>query len=498
MKILSASQIRSADTFTIQHEPVASIDLMERAASACKQWLIENCGAQKRFHIFCGPGNNGGDGLAIARLLRQAGRDVTAFVIHISENYSPDFLENRKRLEAFSPDIIHEIRSIADFPKLKKGDVVVDAIFGTGLSKPATGIASDVIKKINAAGAFVIAIDIPSGLFADSHTESSAVVQANHTLSFQLPKLAFMFPENEKFTGEWHLLDIRLNQEFITRAPSASSFITEEFIHSFLKPRKKFSHKGNYGHAFIAAGSKGKMGAAVLCAKACLRSGAGLLTMVVPEAGYRIMQTSCPEAMVETGNPDLKKYSAVGIGPGLGTDARAVRQLKKILTTAKVPLVLDADALNMISAGKKNLLKLVPQDSIFTPHVKEFQRLAGKSANDFERHEKQILFSKKNKVIVVLKGAHTCITTPEGQSYFNSTGNPGMAKGGSGDVLTGILTSIMAQGYSSKEAAILGVYLHGLAGDVAASGKGKDGMIAGDIVDMIPEAWKKLRTERMV
>ena len=492
MKILSASQIRSADAYTIQHEPVSSINLMERAAAACVEWISKNAEKNYSFKIFCGPGNNGGDGLAIARMLLNAGFETKVFIVRESDKYSADFLENEKRLSNYHPLAIQNIKSEKDFPVIGYDDCVIDALFGTGLSKPLTGIFSKLIESINSSDAEIISIDLPSGLYADQHSDGVAIIHANHTLSFQLPKLAFMFAENEKYVGDFHLLEIGLDREFIAEIPAANNYLSKYFLQTLLKPRKKFSHKGNYGHALLVAGSKGKMGAALLAAKGCLRTGVGLLTMHVPETGIDIMQISCPEAMVAIGEMDFNKYAAIGIGPGIGIEAGAKEILKKYFHFAKAPMVLDADALNIISE-ERELLKLIPANSILTPHPKEFERLAGKTENDFERHELQLFFSKNHKVYVVLKGAHTCITTPDGISYFNSTGNPGMAKCGSGDVLTGIITSLLAQGYSSLESALLGVYLHGLAGDIAADKKGMDGMITRDVVNGVGEAWKNLR-----
>ena len=492
MKILSASQIRSADAYTIEHEPVSSLNLMERAATACVEWISQNLNQNYSFKIFCGPGNNGGDGLAIARMLLKAGFETKVFIVRESAKYSADFLENEKRLKNSFPSIIHELKSESDLPVIDASDYVIDALFGTGLSKPLTGIFSKLIESINSSDAEIISIDLPSGLYADQHSDGVAIIHANHTLSFQLPKLAFMFAENEKYVGDFHLLEIGLDREFIAEIPVVNNYLSKYFLQAFLKPRKKFSHKGIYGHALIVAGSKGKMGAAVLAARACLRTGVGLLTMHVPEEGIDIMQISCPEAMVAIGEIDFNKYAAIGFGPGIGIEAGAKEMLKKYLNSAKAPLVLDADALNIISE-ERELLKLIPPNSVLTPHPKEFERLAGKTENDFERHELQLFFSKNHKVFVVLKGAHTCITTPDGISYFNSTGNAGMAKGGSGDVLTGMITSLLAQRYSSLESSLLGVYLHGLAGDIAADKKGIDGMIARDVVNGVGEAWKNLR-----
>jgi hydroxyethylthiazole kinase-like uncharacterized protein yjeF len=491
MKILTAAQIRSADAFTIANEPVASIDLMERAAKACVAWIKKNRSLSS-CKIFCGPGNNGGDGLAIARMLHADGIDAQVYIVRQTDKYSSDFLENEKRLKQFHPEVIHDLKSENDFPVIEKGNCIVEAIFGTGLTKELTGLYSNLVKHINHSEAEVISIDMPAGLMANQHTAGSVIVHAAFTLSFQLPKLAFLFPENEKNVGDFHLLDIGLNRKFIDEQISQNYYVTREFIRPLLRGKKKFSHKGDYGHALLVAGSKGKMGAAVLAAKGCLRTGVGLLSMLIPGSGVQIMQVSCPEAMVAGDEINFEKFSAIGAGPGIGTDGNSKQILKRILKHASSPLVLDADALNLISEGRE-LLKRVPPNSIFTPHPKEFERLAGTSKNNFERHQLQLSFSKKHQVLVVLKGAHSCITTPEGNSFFNSTGNPGMAKGGSGDVLTGMITSLLAQGYSPEESALLGVYLHGLAGDIAAEKIGMDAMIAGDIVDGIHEAWKKFK-----
>jgi len=492
MKILSASQIRLADAHTIEHEPVASIDLMERAASACVTWIKKNLSSKNFFKIFCGPGNNGGDGLAITRLLLDSGFKAEAFIIGGEEKKSPDFLENEKRLKKIAPGAMHDIHSENDLPAFQKEDCIVDALFGTGLSRPLMGLYAVVIRHINEHRHKVISIDMPSGLYPDTPAEGHVIVQADHTLSFQVPKLVFMFSESELFAGQFHVLDIGLDDKYIEGLPSSGNYITKDLFQSFLKPRTRFSHKGKYGHALIIAGSKGKMGAAVLAVKGCLRTGAGLVSARIPETGNNIMQVSCPEAMIADDEIDFEKYTAIGIGPGIGTGDEPAELLKSILQSAKAPLVLDADALNIISV-EKELLNQLPVNTILTPHPKEFERLAGKSENGFERHERQLAFSKNHKVIVVLKGAHTCITTPEGNSYFNSTGNAGMAKGGSGDVLTGMITSLLAQKYESLQAALLGVFLHGLAGDIAAEKKGMDGMIARDVVNGIPGAWKEMR-----
>ncbi len=496
MKILSASQLRELDSYTIRHEPIRSIDLMERAADVCFEWMISNelrPHSHRKAIVFCGTGNNGGDGLAIARMLSFSGYEASVYIISSQGKSLRNFLINEKRLLKSSQKVIHEIKSKKNLPPLRSNYLVIDALFGTGLSRPIEGLEAKVIDHINESNATVISIDLPSGLFADQHSSGHSIVQADHTLSFQVPKLAFFFPENERYVGQWHLLDINLNRKFLDELPSSKEYLTKDFIQSFLKPRTKFSHKGNYGHALLVAGSYGKMGAAVLAAKACLKSGIGLLTVSVRKQGVEIIQTSCPEAMVVVDVFDSEKYSSTGIGPGIGANGFAEGEVKRILQSVKSPLVIDADALNIISENKKKLLKLIPENSILTPHPKEFERLIGKSKNNFDRHEMQLTFSEKHKVYVILKGAHTCITTPERESFFNSTGNPGMAKGGSGDVLTGIITGLLAQGYSPLESSLLGVFMHGVAGDIAAKQKGMDAMIAGDIIEALPEAWISVR-----
>ncbi|MGZ4057047.1 MAG: NAD(P)H-hydrate dehydratase [Bacteroidia bacterium] len=497
VKIFSSLQIKKADAYTIIHQPISSIDLMEKAAIKCTEWIAQHIEKKSSVIIFCGPGNNGGDGLAITRLLYLLGFNVKVYVLRFSTKYSQDFIENENRLKHISGTIIHDILSISDFPEIRKKDIVVDSIFGTGLSKGISGLAADCVLAINKSPAKIIAIDVPSGLFANMHSGSgSPIIKADHTLSFQFPKLAFLFPENAGYVGDWQILDIGLSKKFIDEEPTQKFFTTKNFIRSFLKPRAKYSHKGTFGHALIIAGSYGKMGAAVLSAASCLRSGVGLLTMHIPKSGNEIMQITNPEAMTSidenenifSDNIDTSAFSSVGIGPGIGTDPVTQKALKHLFSSYNKPLVLDADALNIISKNAE-WLRSIPANSIITPHLKEFERLTKKAANDFERHEIQIDFSKKNKLFVVLKGAHTCISCPNGDVYFNATGNPGMAKGGSGDILTGIITGLLAQGYTSLESCLLGVYIHGLAGDLAKKDLGETGMISGDISNYLPQAF---------
>jgi NAD(P)H-hydrate epimerase len=390
---------------------------------------------------------------------------------------------------------------VEDFPETDEEEVIVDAIFGSGLTRLIKGFIAEVINKINGSAAVKVAIDTPSGVFSDSSSiqDGGAIVRADYTLSFQFPKLAFMMPENDPYVGEWHVLDIGLHHDYINSVTTDNFFTVKEDVVPLVKKRRKFSHKGTFGHALLIAGSYGKMGAAVLAAESCLRSGVGLLHVHIPKVGYQIMQTALPEAMISLDRydnyfsevPNLSMYNVVGIGPGLGTEHQSQMALKLLIQEFKAPMVFDADALNILSENK-TWLAFLPAGSILTPHPKEFERLTGKWTNDFGKLEMQRDFAKRYNIYVVLKGAHTSVCTPDGKCYFNSTGNPGMATAGSGDVLTGIITGLLAQNYTSGQAAVLGVYLHGLAGDLSAKKLGQEAMLAGDMVSLLGKAWKQL------
>ncbi len=503
MNVFTTGQIRDIDNYTIKHEPVASIDLMERAAAACVNWLINTFIRDTQFIIFAGPGNNGGDGWAIARLLAEKGYvHIRFFLLNISASLSADSEVNRKRLIQQNIVPITLINSTDDFPEISEKDVVIDALFGSGLSRPLNGIAAALVKHINAAHCKIVSVDIPSGLMGEDNSENDpeAIIRANYTLSFQFPKIAFFFAENENYTGKWILLNIGLHPEAIEKMKTPYYYLEENDIRKLIKPRKIFSHKGNYGHALLIAGSYGMMGAAVLATKACLRTGAGLVTAHIPVKGYEIMQSSIPEAIVSldpsevcfSKTPDLTPYNAVGVGPGIGKQAPTLKALKDLFTMYAKPLVIDADALNLLSDNKE-LIKLIPKNSIITPHPKEFERLAGKFKNGYDRLMNQIDFSEKYQLIVVLKGAYTTISLPDGRCYFNSTGNPGMATGGSGDVLTGIIVSLLAQGYEPEKAAIAGVFIHGMSGDIAACNFSHEALIASDIIDHLGDAFIQLK-----
>jgi hydroxyethylthiazole kinase-like uncharacterized protein yjeF len=497
MEILSAEQIRAWDEYTIQHEPIASIDLMERAAASCLSWLEKAGYLDRSFSIYCGKGNNGGDGLALARMLAALDCPVTVHILEFGNIGTEDFQANLARLHLTSVEV-RFVQGPEHFHPIAPEDILVDSLLGSGLNRPLEGVTAQLVEHLNASGNEIVSIDIPSGLFVGRSSKGSTVIRAMHTLSFQVYKPAFLMPENEASVGEVHILDIGLHPGFLAQLSGGTELLDSGIIGAIYRPRKSFAHKGNFGHALLVAGSYGKMGAALLAARACLRAGSGLLTCDIPGCGYSILQTALPEAMLVM-DPDERlhttlpaepdKYSAIGIGPGLGQDGRTVGFFRSLLQHYKKPMVVDADALNILAAHPE-LLGMLPPYSILTPHPKEFERLFGPSPDDYARLDEAREQAKKWGCIIVLKGHYSFIAMPGGRGYFNSTGNPGMAKGGSGDVLTGILTSLLAQSYSPGEAALLGVYLHGLAGDLAAAAHSQESMLPSDLVDHLGNAFQ--------
>ncbi len=505
MNILSAKQMREADQYTIIHEPILSIDLMERAARACLYKLLRLSDDETLFYIFCGQGNNGGDGLALARLLSERNRRVQIFIIEHREKTSSDFDHNLERLlnaNKVTITYLHEGVDTITFPE-SEDILIIDALIGSGIRQAVSGLMARVIEQINASYRKVVAIDIPSGLIPDGETDyKQPVVRAGLTLSFQQPKLAFMFAENVPYIGEFEILDIGLDKDFINNQSTPYNYLNKSFAASLLIPRGKFSHKGTYGHALLISGSVGKSGAALLAAKACLRCGAGLLTVHIPACAHTIMQTALPEAMVSLDTesnyisslPDVSRYSAIGIGPGLGTEKQTQQVLKLLIQNAVVPLVIDADALNIL-AENKTWLAFLPPQTILTPHPKEFDRMAGNHSSAFSRLQSAREMARKFNCIIILKGAHTAIVMPNGKVHFNSTGNPALAKGGSGDVLTGMISGLLARGYEPSAAAILGVFLHGLTADIIVKKINPESVLAGDIIEKIGKAFDKLQVK---
>lgn len=501
MKIPTIKNAREADAFTIENEPITSVDLMERAASTAFGWIENKLNHQTETNvkIFCGMGNNGGDGFVLGRLFCQKHYDVEVFLVHVGEKMSHDCQVNYERLKTLNPSVIHEVFSKNDFPEISDSDVVIDAVFGSGLTRPLEGLAAEMVEHLNNNQAVRIAIDIASGLNGDGFATSEHTFRPDYTLSFQFPKLAFLLPENEPFVGNWEVLDIKIHPDYVEKVESVNFLTENEVVRPLVHRRGKHSHKGTYGHALLIAGSTGKTGAALLAAESCLRSGVGLLTAHLPKSATLPLQVYLPEAMMSVDEsedcfsqlPDLLNYTAIGAGPGLGKRPETANALKRLIQETKVLLVLDADALNIISENK-TWLAFLPERTIMTPHPKEFERLFGKTENSLQRLELQREMSRKYNLIIVLKGANTAVTFPTGVCFFNTTGNPGMATAGSGDVLTGIILSLVAQRYTPEEAALLGVYLHGLAGDIAASENGMESLIASDISKNVGKAFLKL------
>ncbi|SHE63440.1 NAD(P)H-hydrate epimerase [Cnuella takakiae] len=473
---------------------------MERAAAQCVQWLLQHKGGFNRYTIICGKGNNGGDGLAIGRLLQERGIEVVIYILEFGHLGSTDFQVNLQRLHDrhIQP---HFIQTESGFPQLAPTDLVIDALFGSGLNRPLDGLAAALVNHLNAQGVPIISIDVPSGMLLEESSAQGPVIRAGHTLSFQNTKMAFLLPENGAFTGQVHVLDIGLHKGFSENAPY--TLIDQKLVGTIYKSRSPFGHKGNFGHVLMVGGATGKMGAMVLSAKAALRAGAGLVSVLVPRIGYFVVQTAVPEAMcmTEAGEEKLTefniesfRYEAIGIGPGMGTAAETQKGFSTLLSNLEYPVVLDADALNCL-AQQPTLLSTLPKGSILTPHQKEFERLFGICENDFARIQLAQEMARQYGLYIILKGHHSLVAAPDGQAFFNSTGNAGMATGGSGDVLTGILTSLLGQGYTSLHACILGVYLHGLAGDIGVQQLSEEALVAGDIVAHLGAAFRQIRSQ---
>ena len=501
IKIFPTIQLKELDAYTIENEPVSSIDLMERASRALARAMSERWSAETPFTVFAGPGNNGGDALAVSRLLAERGCRVEVYLFNTKGTLSPDCETNKERLAGVAGIDFHEITTQFVPPVLTAEHVVVDGLFGSGLNKPLSGGFAAVVKYINTSPATVVAIDVPSGLMGEDNTYNiqANIIRADLTLSLQLPKLAFLFAENAPFVGEWQLLDIGLSEEAIEEKETDFALTEHEDVASMLKPRGKFAHKGNFGRALLIAGSQGMAGASVLAARACLRSGVGLLTVHIPFCNNFIVQTSVPEAMTEIDINDVRfscatdtdDYQAVGIGPGLGKAGDTEAALLEQIESCQTPMVGDADALNLLGEHRSYIGRL-PKGSILTPHPKELERLVGKCQNSYERLTKARELARSAGVHILLKGAYSVIIAPSGKCWFNPTGNPGMATGGSGDVLTGVVLALLAQGYDAETAARMAAYVHGLAGDIACKKHGVMGMTAGDIVTCLPPAWRML------
>lgn len=500
MKIFTATQIRELDKYTIEHEPVKSIDLMERAARAITSAIIERWSTDVPIVAFAGPGNNGGDALAVARMLMEKGYQVQTFLFNISGKLSADCAENKQRLMTKKGHpLLTEVTQEFDPPQLEKGMLVVDGLFGSGLNKPLAGGFASLVKYINNSPAQVVSIDVPSGLMTEdnSYNVRANIIKADVTLTLQHTKLSFLFAEHQQYIGQVEVLDIQLSEEGIEKMDSQFTFLEKAEVLPMLKPRDAFAHKGTMGHALLVAGSYGMAGAAILAARACMRSGAGKITVHTPRRNVPILQTAVPEAVLHTDHEETlfseavstEGFQAVAVGPGIGTaEATAVAMIAQ-LRRAQCPAVADADALNIL-ASRHAWLQQLPKGIILTPHPKELERLEGQCTDSYERLTKARQLAERLQGYVILKGHHTAVCMPDGHVAFNTTGNAGMATAGSGDVLTGILLGLLARGYRQREACLLGVYLHGLAGDLAAEELGEESLMASDIINYLPQAFR--------
>ncbi|TYB73185.1 NAD(P)H-hydrate dehydratase [Bizionia myxarmorum] len=503
MKIFSDKQIYEGDKLTAQRQNISSTELMERAGTQIFNWLhMRMQGAQVPIQVFCGIGNNGGNGLVVARHLINHGYNVHTYVVNFSDKRTKDFLINYDRIKQTSKKWPTLIGPKDDFPEIGPDDIIIDAVFGIGLNRPADDWVVNLFQHFKTSKAYTLAIDLPSGMKTDSvPADEKDMVWASYTLSFQSPKLAFFLPETAKYTEQWEVLDIGIDRDYLINTPTEVELIGKQEVLPIYKTRDQFSHKGSFGHALIIGGSYGKIGAAILASHSAMSAGAGLVTAFVPKCGYIPMQSSLPEIMVITdeneeyiSNIQFKiKPTVIGLGVGLGTEKETSEALKVFLTNNKTPLVIDADAINILSKNT-DLLALLPENTVLTPHPKELERLIGKWKNDFDKLKKVKAFSKKHKVIMVIKGAYT-LTILEDKIYINSTGNPGLATGGTGDVLTGIITGLIAQGYQPLEASIFGVYLHGKSADIAVQSLGYEAMIASHVIETLGDAYIDLFTK---
>ncbi|MBD1365504.1 NAD(P)H-hydrate dehydratase [Mucilaginibacter sp. ZT4R22] len=497
LPLLIASQIREADAYTIAHEPISSIHLMERASKAFVGWFINHFpDKRKSISVYCGKGNNGGDGLAIARLLDDHGYNfINIKITRFSDNASDDFNANLKRLGKIKRV---ELKSGDTFPD-EKCDILIDAMLGNGLNKPLAGDYKKLVTYLNSLDKTVVAVDVPTGFFTDGEIPKDAtILRSDLTITFQQPKINFLLPESGPYIDCCEVVKIGLSEEFINSADTPYLYVEESDIRKLIKQRHRFSNKGIYGHALIVAGKDETMGAALLSAAACAHAGAGLTTACIPQSGLSALNTYMPELMAiirkEGKIPDIEwdKFDTIAIGPGLGKDAEGLKLLKAILKNHKKPIVVDADALNLLSENKA-LLKKLPAGSALTPHMKEFDRLFGAHTSWWQRLQRAKEKAAELNINIILKNDYTITATPEGKLYFNSTSNAAMATGGMGDVLTGVIASLLAQKYSPQDACILGVYIHGKAGDELALPNRMYVTLPGKIIQQLPVTMAKLK-----
>lgn len=506
MKILTGAQFKELDQYTIQHEPISAIDLMERAAKAIAEEVSGRWNLKTHFYVFAGPGNNGGDALAVARLLAEKGYRATVYLFNINQKLSEECAFNKECLTEYSNIKLYEVRDQFTFPTIDpQKDVIIDGLFGTGLNKPLNGGFASLAQSINKTNVPVVSIDIPSGLMCEDNTynDMNTVVRATLTLSLQLPKMAFLFPENQKYVGELKILDIQLDMRYMEDVATNMYLLETETARRLLKKRNAFVHKGNMGHALVVAGSFGMAGASIFCAKACMKAGAGKVTIHTPKMNNDILQIAVPEAILShdldddiiTGAIETNGFNAIALGPGIGKSETTALAMRDFMLQQNLPMVLDADVLNILG-NHKEWIQDIPKFSILTPHPKELENLIGRCQDSYEQMTKARDLAIKQQLYIVIKGHYSIICLPNGIVLFNGSGNAGMATAGSGDVLSGILVGLLAQGYSNEAAVLLGVHLHGMAGDFAAADLEEECVTASDLIAYLPKAFKELRKKQ--
>lgn len=487
--IVTAAQQQLWDAYTIEHEGISSIELMERAS---KRWLEHARPFLKPtlIHVFAGFGNNGGDALAIARMLHNEGFDVHLILCSFGKELSKDASTNLERLpegiKISRPNSEEDLTQLGIRPE----DIIIDGLFGSGLNRPLKGLFAATVEAINASSAQTLSIDIPSGLSADILPEGGfSAAKASATITFQAVKLSFLFPECAEYVGQWKVIDIGLSSGFIEHIELHGYLTNRSAAKKLIRPRSKFSHKGSYGHAAIVSGTKNTLGASILASKAAMLSGAGLTTLLSETEGINLKY---PELMVRAlREADHWERKTICIGPGLGTNQDSRKKLLKVLEQSQGPIVLDADALNLLAA-ETELLSRVPKSSILTPHPKELERLIGPTRNSLEQLDKARQFARKYNIVLLIKRAHTVVINSDGQAHFNTTGNNGLAKGGSGDVLSGMICGLLAQGYSSLSSAVLAVYVHGHAADLAIHTTSAMSLHPEAVLSALPQAFHEL------
>lgn len=502
MKIFNTENIRKIDRITIEEEGVSSQELIRRVAEGVAGEIIGRWSPSTPVVIFAGSGNNGADALVVGRLLLEAGFYPRILLFNFKGNsLSRDCDMAKRELLATGYNGLMEIIDRAELPSLTPDHLVFDGLFGSGLRDPLEGGFMMLARNISESGATVISIDVPSGMFGEWNARviGRNVVHATLTMAIQFPRLSFFLGDNAELVGKWKVIDIGLSNRAIMETPTKYFYVERDEVRAVLKPRKPFSSKSDYGHALLFAGCYGMAGAAVMAARGALRSGVGKLTVHSARAAFPVIQSQVPEALFSADRhenviSDMSarfNCSAIGVGPGIGTNDATRGAFETLVKSYKRPLVIDADALNAI-AKNQTILDHIAPGSILTPHAGEFDRIFGTQTSDEGRLLKAVEVSHRYKLLIVLKGRYTAIVRPDGKVFFNSSGTPAMATAGSGDVLTGIITSLLAQGYKPETASVAGVYIHGLAGEMAAETQGEYGTTAMDIASCVGRAVKAI------